>query len=102
MLFGWSELRLSSPNQRMKPTLLSRVLVRVFSVLRRFDSSLVTLRQPQGGLCAIRSLPRERSEPRVSAHRKIDKSVPDREDKKRDGGDLRMMKEDTFLRYIRD
>jgi hypothetical protein len=44
----------TAPNKRMKPTLLSRVFVRVFSVLKRIGSSLDTLRQPQGGLCAIR------------------------------------------------
>lgn len=38
-----------SPNQRMKPTLLSKVFVRVFSVVKRTESSFVALRQPQGG-----------------------------------------------------
>jgi hypothetical protein len=34
------------PNQRMKPTLLSRFFVRVVLVLWRFKSSLVKLRKP--------------------------------------------------------
>ena len=42
------------PKKRMKPTLLSRIFVKVFSVLRRFRYSIITLRNPQGGLCAIR------------------------------------------------
>jgi len=42
------------PNQSMKPTLLSRIFVRVFLVLKRVESSLVIVRKPQGGLCAIR------------------------------------------------
>ncbi len=38
----------------MKPTLLSRVFVVVFSVLERIEDSLVTLRKSQGGLCVVR------------------------------------------------
>jgi len=37
------------PNKRMQPTLLSRIFERVVSLLKHFKSSLVTLRQPQGG-----------------------------------------------------
>ena len=38
----------------MMPTLLPRVFVGAFLLLKRIKSSLVTLRKPQGGLCAIR------------------------------------------------
>jgi hypothetical protein len=38
----------------MKPTTLSSRLLRPFSFLVRFGSSLVTLRKPRGGLCAVR------------------------------------------------
>jgi len=46
--------RMMPPNKPVKPTLLSRVSVRVFPFLRCIASSLVTLRKPQGGLCAVR------------------------------------------------
>ena len=38
----------------MKPTTLSSFVLRPFSFLLRFASSLVKLRKPRGGLCAIR------------------------------------------------
>jgi hypothetical protein len=36
-------------NKSLEPTLLSRILVRLLLPLQHFKSSLVTLRQPQGG-----------------------------------------------------
>jgi hypothetical protein len=42
------------PKKCMKPTLLSTVSVRAFSVLERIEASLVAQRMPQGGLCAGR------------------------------------------------
>ena len=38
-----------SPNQSLELTLLSRILLRLVLSLWHFKSSLVTLRQPQGG-----------------------------------------------------
>ena len=38
-----------APNQSLEPTLLSRILLRLLSPLQHCKSSLVTLRQPQGG-----------------------------------------------------
>ena len=46
--------RVTGPLTAAKPTLLSRVFMRVFSVLKRIAFSVVTLRKPQGGLCASR------------------------------------------------
>ena len=37
------------PNKSLQPTLLSSILLRLVSRLRRFKSSLITLRKPQGG-----------------------------------------------------
>jgi len=36
-------------NKSLEPTLLSRVFIEGASLLKRFNSSGVTLRQPQGG-----------------------------------------------------
>jgi hypothetical protein len=38
-----------APNKSLEPTLLSRILLGLLLPLQHFRSSLVTLRQPQGG-----------------------------------------------------
>jgi hypothetical protein len=58
----WLGKGAGAANQRMKPTLLSRVYVGEVSVFWLFEYSLVALRKPQGGLCAIRYAAQSESE----------------------------------------
>ena len=43
----------AAPNKSLEPTLLSRILVRFALPLERLDSSLISLRQPQGSSAPV-------------------------------------------------